>query len=106
MTRAMILPVNVSFLDCDVPRRPSYRVYISQLIMFARVCSQVTDFNAQNKSLTAKLLSPPHLSYSSSPQGLFAIIFHCFNPITVNSYAALFNCTPVDRASDSMMAPT
>ena len=28
------------------------------------------------------------------------------NPITVNGYAALFNCTPVDRASDSMMAPT
>ena len=27
-------------------------------------------------------------------------------PITVDSYAALFNCTPVDRASDSMMAPT
>ena len=28
------------------------------------------------------------------------------NPITIDSYAALFNCTPVDRASDSMMAPT
>ena len=28
------------------------------------------------------------------------------NPITVDSYVALFNCTPVDRASDSMMAPT
>ena len=28
------------------------------------------------------------------------------NPITVDCYAALFNCTPVDRASDSIMAPT
>ena len=28
--------VNVPFLDCDVPRRPSYGVYISQLIRFAR----------------------------------------------------------------------
>ena len=28
------------------------------------------------------------------------------NPITVNGYAVLFNCTPVDRASDSTMAPT
>ena len=28
------------------------------------------------------------------------------NPITVDNFAALFNCTPVDRASDSMMAPT
>ena len=25
------------------------------------------------------------------------------NPITVDGYAALFNCTPVDRTSDSMM---
>ena len=29
-----------------------------------------------------------------------------FNPITVNNYASLFNCTPKGRASDSMMAPT
>ena len=28
------------------------------------------------------------------------------NPFTVDGYTALFNCTPVDRASDSMMAPT
>ena len=27
------------------------------------------------------------------------------NPSTVDGYATLFNCTPVDRASDSM-APT
>ena len=27
-----------------------------------------------------------------------------FNPITVDNYAAFFNCTPVGRASDSMMA--
>ena len=31
-------------------------VYISQLIRFARVSSHVTDFNARNKSLTAKRL--------------------------------------------------
>ena len=28
------------------------------------------------------------------------------NQFTVDGYAALFNCTLVDRASDSMMAPT
>ena len=28
-----------------------------------------------------------------------------FNPITVNNFASPFNCTPVGRASDSMMAP-
>ena len=33
--------VNSPFLDGDVPRRPSYGVYISQLIRFARVCGHV-----------------------------------------------------------------
>ena len=28
------------------------------------------------------------------------------NPIKVDGYAILFNCTPVDRASDSMITPT
>ena len=35
-------------------RSTSYGVYISQLIRFARVSSHVVDFNARNKSLTAK----------------------------------------------------
>ena len=48
--------VNFPFLDGDVPLRPSYGVYISQLIRFARVCSHVDDFNARNKCLTAKVL--------------------------------------------------
>ena len=48
--------VNFSFLDRDVPRSPSYRVYISQLIRFARVCSNVEDFDNRNLFLTAKLL--------------------------------------------------
>ena len=48
--------VNFPFLDGDVPRSTSYGVYISQLIRIARVSSQVVDFNARNKSLTAKLL--------------------------------------------------
>ena len=48
--------VNFPFLDGDVPRPPSYCVYISQLIRFARVCSYVDDFNNINFFLTAKLL--------------------------------------------------
>ena len=50
--------VNSPFLDGDVQRLPSYGVYISQLIRFARVCSHVYDFNTRNKCLTAKLLKP------------------------------------------------
>ena len=34
----------------------SYGVCISHLIRFAKVSSHVVDFNARNKSLTAKLL--------------------------------------------------
>ena len=48
--------VNFPFLDGDVPRRISYGVYISQLIRFARVSSNLSDFNCRNKALTAKLL--------------------------------------------------
>ena len=45
--------VNFPFFDGDVPRSPSYGVYISQLIRFARVCSNVDDFKNRNLFLTA-----------------------------------------------------
>ena len=48
--------VNFPFLDRDVPRSPSYGVYISQLIRFARVFSNIDDFNNRTLFLTAKLL--------------------------------------------------
>ena len=162
--------VNFPFLDGNVPRRPSYGVYISQLIRFARVCSHVDDFNTRNKCLTAKLLKQGYRYHklrkafskfyrrhyeliskfnvglkSLLRQGLsepefdgdllykfkkirgmtdFSDQFRknimrykrigynlnamrqsaclVINPITVDGYAALFNCTPVDRASDSI----
>ena len=40
--------VNFPFLDGDIPHSPSYGVYISQLICFAGVCSNVDDFNNRN----------------------------------------------------------
>ena len=59
-------------LDGDVPRRPSYGVYISQLIRFARVCSHVDDFNTRNKCLTAKLLKQSYRYQKLlSKKGLF-----------------------------------
>ena len=48
--------VNYPFLDGEVPRRASYGVYNSRLMRFARVCNHVTNFNARNKCLTARLL--------------------------------------------------
>ena len=56
--------VNFPFLDGDVPRRPSYGVYISQLIRLARVCSHVDDCNSRNKCFkTAKLLKQGYRYY-------------------------------------------
>ena len=40
--------VNFPFLDGDVPRRPSYGVYISQLIRYARASSLVTSIIVTN----------------------------------------------------------
>ena len=170
IARLVIFP----FLDGDVPRSTSCGVYISKLIRFARVSSHVVDFNARNKSLTARLLQRGcrcrglrktfskfyrrhYELVSKFNVGLGALLHRglsgpefygdlvcgfgevvggadfsdqfrkiivrykrigyninimrqsaclVFNPITVNNFASLFNCTPVGRASDSVMAPT
>ena len=49
--------VKFPFLDGDVPRSTSYRVYISQLIRFARASSFVADFNTRNKLLLRNFLN-------------------------------------------------
>ena len=165
----MTRPINICLA---VPQRPSYGVYISQLIHFARASSHVTDFNNRNKFLTAKLLKQGyqyhklrkalskfycshfeliekyHVSLKKimqqgicSPEfygdlvykfkkiirnqnfsNLFKRIVNLFkragysldimrqtaclvfNPIMVEGYAALFSCTAVVQASDSMKA--
>ena len=49
--------VNFPFvLNGDIPRVPSYGVFISQFIRFARVSSYLADFNSRNKRLPSKLL--------------------------------------------------
>ena len=49
--------VNFPFLDGDVPRSSSYGVYISQLVRFAIMCSNVDDLDNRNLFTTAKLLN-------------------------------------------------
>ena len=166
--------VNFPFLDGDVSRRPSYGVYISQLIRFARASSHVSDLNNRNKFLTAKLLTQGYRyhklrkafskffhrhyelieTYNVSlkkllHQGISEPVFYgdliykfkkivgkpnfseifkkiifrykkagynleimrqtarlVVNPVTVDSYAGLFNCTAAVQASDSMTAST
>ena len=49
--------VNFPWLSGDVPRFPSYGIYISQLVLFARCCTSVFDFHSKNLQITSKLLT-------------------------------------------------
>ena len=49
--------VNFPFLSSSIPSGPSYGVYISQLIRYARCCSHYDDFRYRHKCLIDRLLS-------------------------------------------------
>ena len=75
--------VNFPFLDGDVPRSPSYVVYISQLIRFARVCSNVHDFNNRNLFLTAELLEQGYRYRYHKIRKLFTKFYHSHSELIV-----------------------
>ena len=49
--------VNFPFLPSNIPSSPSYGVYVSQLIRYARCCSYYDDFGYHHKLLVDRLLS-------------------------------------------------
>ena len=49
--------VNFPFMSSNIPSGPSYGVYISQLIRYARCCSHYVDFGYRHKLLVDRLLS-------------------------------------------------
>ena len=49
--------VNFPSLSSNIPSAPAYGVYVSQLIRYARACSNYQDFMERGKGLTARLLS-------------------------------------------------
>ena len=49
--------VNFPFLSSNIPSSPSYGVYISQLIRYARCCSYYHDFGYRHKLLVDRHLS-------------------------------------------------
>ena len=59
-----------------------------------------TDFSEQFR----KMIHHKRFGYDSNAMRQSAVL--AINTITVDNFAALFNYTPVDRASDFMMAPT
>ena len=55
--------VNFPWLSGDVPRLPSYGIYISQLVRFSRCCTSVLDFHSKNLQITSKLLTQGYRYY-------------------------------------------
>ena len=49
--------VNFPFLSSNIPSAPAHGVYVSQLIRYARTCSNYQDFMERGKVLTTELLS-------------------------------------------------
>ena len=56
--------VNFPFLSSNIPSGPSYGVYVSLLIRYARSCSQYDDFRYHRKCLVDRLLSQGYLLFS------------------------------------------
>ena len=61
----------------------------------------MTDFSDQFRKI---IMHYKRIGFNLNVMRQYACLV--INPITVDGYVALFNCTPVDRASDSMMAST
>ena len=75
--------------------------FYSDLVYKFKKIRGMTDFSDQFRKIIMRYKRIGH-KINVMRQSACLVI----NPITVDGYAALFNCTPVDRASDSMMAPT
>ncbi len=54
--------VNFPFLDGNIPKRPAYGVYVSQLVRYARACTHYHDVCARHELLVKRLLSQGYLS--------------------------------------------
>ena len=61
----------------------------------------MTDFSGQLRKI---IMRYKRIGYNLNVMRQSACLV--IKPITVDGYATLLNCTPVDRVSDSMMAPT
>ena len=74
--------------------------FVSSVYKFKTIIGRV-DFSDQFRKIIVRY---KRIGYNINIMRQSACLV--FNPITVNNFASLFNCTPVGRASDSMMAPT
>ena len=49
--------VNFPFMSSNIPSAPAYGVYASQLIHYARCCSNYSDFLSRHRAVVTRLLS-------------------------------------------------
>ena len=66
--------VNFPFFSSNIPSGPSYGVYISQLIRYARCCSHYDDFRYRHRCLLDRLLSQGYIALSSLSRNFMADI--------------------------------
>ena len=84
-----------SFVSDNVHGHPEFTIY-----KFKKIMGRM-DFPDQFRKIIIR-----HKCIGDDLNGMRQSACLVINPITVDGYAALFNCTPVDLASDSMKAPT
>ena len=82
--------VNFPWLSGDVPSLPSYGVYISHLVRFARCCTSVSDCNFLNVQLTSKLLTQGYRYHNLKKFGKifrsYSDLFSKFGEISFQEY--------------------
>ena len=75
--------VNFPYLDSNIPTKPAYGTYISQLVRIGRICDRYVDFLERHRILTTRLLKQgykyDHLcSYFKRFSGKYKDIFNKF----------------------------
>ena len=75
--------------------------FYGDIVYKVKMIMDRTDFSDHFRKI---IIRHKHIGYDLNVMRQSACLV--INPITVDNFAALFNCTPVDRALDSMMAPT
>ena len=75
--------------------------FYGDLVYKVRKIVSMADFSDQFRKV---IMRYKRIDFSINVMGQAACLV--INPITVDKFASLFNCTPVGRASDSMMGPT
>ena len=75
--------------------------FYGDLVYIFKMIRGITDFSDKFRKM---IMRCKRIGYNLNVMQQSACLV--INPITVDGFAALFNCTPVDRASDFMMVPT